>query len=241
MIIFPAIDIKDGKVVRLLQGKFDEVTEYNQDPLVVAQKWKDMGAEWLHLVDLDGAKDGQMQNREIICDIAQKIGIPVEVGGGVRSEEDIAALINGGVARVILGTKIIEDTKFLVDVLAIWKEKIAVSLDCNNGYLAERGWTKTTDVKATAFIGELELLGVQNVVYTDIARDGMLTGPNFEQLEEICKITKINIIASGGVSNLDDIKKLKALESKGIIGAITGKAIYEGTLDLEEAIAIGKG
>ena len=125
-----------------------------------------------------------------------------------------------------------------MDILAVWKDKIAVSLDCNNGYLAERGWTKTTNIKATQFIGELELLGVKNVVYTDIARDGMLTGPNFEQLEEICKLTKVNIIASGGVSNIEDIKKLKEIESLGIIGAITGKAIYEGTLDLKEAIEV---
>lgn len=241
MIIFPAIDIKNGKVVRLLQGKFDEVTEYGQDPLVIAQKWKDEGAEWLHLVDLDGAKDGKIQNRDVICDIAQKIGIPVEMGGGIRTEEDIAQLIDGGVSRVILGTKIIKDTEFLIKIINRWKDKIAVSLDCNNGFLAEKGWTKTTDVKAKDFIHELEILGVKNVVYTDIARDGMLTGPNLEQLEEICKITKINIIASGGVSNLDDIKKLKELENKGIIGAITGKAIYEGTLNLKEAIALAKG
>ncbi|MFT5169672.1 MAG: phosphoribosylformimino-5-aminoimidazole carboxamide ribotide isomerase [Candidatus Omnitrophota bacterium] len=238
MIIFPAIDIKDGKVVRLLQGKFDEVTEYNQDPLVIAKQWKEMGAEWLHIVDLDGAKDGKIQNLDIICKIAREIGIPIEMGGGVRTKEDIAQLIEGGVKRVIFGTKIIQDPKFLVDVLAIWKDKIAVSLDCNNGYLAELGWTNTTNIKATEFVNELELMGLKTIVYTDIARDGMLTGPNFEQLEEICSKTKINIIASGGVANISDIKKLKMMERNGIIGAITGKAIYEGTLDLKEAIEV---
>ncbi len=238
MIIFPAIDIKNGNVVRLLQGKFDEVTEYASDPLGMAKTFEAKGAQWIHIVDLDGAKTGAMQNKDIILKIAQEISIPIEVGGGIRTEEDIDDLINGGVKRVILGTKIIEDISFLSKMIEKWGDKIAVSLDCSNGYIAERGWVNTTDIKATELVSDLEKRGLKCLVFTDIARDGMLTGPNFESLEELCNLTNIDIIASGGVSNIEDIKQLKALEEKGVIGAITGKAIYEGKLDLKEALSL---
>ena len=240
MIIFPAIDIKDGKVVRLLQGKFDKITEYYENPIDVAKQWQLEGAEWLHLVDLDGAKEGYVKNFDVICQIAKEVNIPIEVGGGIRSEECVEKLIKGGAARVILGTKAVSDRGFLNSVLDQWSDKIAVSLDCYDGFIADQGWTNTTSIKAVDFIKDLEELGLTYVVYTDIARDGMLTGPNFEQLEAICQVSNINIIASGGISNLDDIKQLKTMENSGIIGAITGKAIYEKTLDLAEAIKAAK-
>ncbi len=238
MIIFPAIDIQGGKVVRLIQGKFDAVTEYSHDPVSIAQQWQEMGAEWLHLVDLDGAKTGKIQNLDVIKRVASSVDIPVQMGGGIRTKEDIAQLIEGGVSRVILGTKVLDDTTFLVDVLSSWTDKIAVSLDCTNGFVARHGWTSTSDVKATEFAKELELLGLKCLIYTDIARDGMLTGPNYEELKNMLDATNIPIIASGGIASLDDIKRLKSLEDRGIMGAITGKAIYEGKLDLKEALAV---
>ncbi len=238
MIIFPAIDIKEGKVVRLLQGKFDEVTQYGEDPVDMARHWESKGAQWLHLVDLDGAQTGEIRNLDVIVNIAKTVNIPVQMGGGIRTKEDIEKLINGGVSRVILGTKIVEDRNFLKEILDIWKEKIAVSLDCHNGMVAQRGWTSTSNLKATEFAKELQGLGLTCLIYTDIARDGMLSGPNFESLKELLETVQIPIIASGGVANLEDIKKLSSLESDGLIGAITGKAIYEGKLDLEEALQL---
>lgn len=236
MIIFPAIDIKDGKVVRLFQGKFDEVTEYSGDPLVVAQKWQQQGAQWLHVVDLDGAKTGTMQNRDAIIEIAKKVRVPIQVGGGIRSREDIQRLIDGGVARVILGTRVISDRDFLLEMLALWKKRIAVSLDCSQGFVARRGWTESSNIKAVDFVKGLEDLNIACLIYTDIARDGMLTGPDILGLRGLLNMTKIPIIASGGVASVEDLRKLMDLEPEGLLGAIIGKAIYEGRVNLEEAI-----
>ncbi len=238
MILIPAIDIKDGKVVRLFQGKFSDVTEYGDDPLTMALQWQTLGAKWLHVVDLDGAKDGVMKNKDVIFRIAQTLKIPVEVGGGIRNKAIVDELINvGKVSRVILGTKAIEHDGFLSDLIQNYKEKICVSLDCFNGLVAARGWTETSSVKATDLAARLEKMGLEWMVYTDIARDGALTGPNFEQLETMVKaVTKINIIASGGVSNIDDVYRLSQM--KGIAAAITGKAIYEGKLDFSAALKI---
>ena len=236
MIIFPAIDIKEGKVVRLLQGKFDEGTEYSHDPLDMAKKWRDDGAEWLHIVDLDGAKTGKIQNMEAILNIVNNIDIPVEMGGGIRTIDDIEQLIDGGVKRVILGTKAINDLVFLKELIDRWKDKIAVSLDCSNGIILQKGWTSSTDIKACEFVKELEAIGLSCLIYTDVARDGMLTGPNIEALKELLAVTSIPIISSGGISSIDDIKALVDLNEEKVIGAITGKAIYEGKLNLREAI-----
>lgn len=238
MIIFPAIDIKNGKVVRLAQGKFHKVTEYAQDPVDVAKQWVDQGAQWIHVVDLDGAQQGRLINQDAIINIAKSIPVPVQMGGGIRFKDDIAQLLDGGVARIILGTKIIEDRQFLKDVLSTWREKIAVSLDCSNGLLTQKGWTETSSIRATEFVKELEILGLTTLIYTDIARDGMLTGPNLEALKEILKATFIPVIASGGISSIEDIKALCDIKDDGLIGAITGKALYEDKLDLKEAIKL---
>ncbi len=238
MIIFPAIDIKNGKVVRLFQGKFDEVTEYSGDPLVVAQNWQQKGAQWLHIVDLDGAKTGTMQNIDIIIAIAKKVSVPVQVGGGIRGREDIQRLIGGGVARVILGTRIISDHDFLIEALGLWKKKIAVSLDCAEGFVAHRGWTESSKVKGVDFVKGLTGLPLACLIYTDIVRDGMLTGPDIVGLRALMSMTEIPIIASGGVASIEDLKKLYALEPEGLLGAIVGKAIYEGRVNLEEAIRV---
>lgn len=238
MIIFPAIDIKEGNVVRLLQGNFDEVTEYSGSPAAMAKLWEGKGAQWLHVVDLDGAKTGEMQNRDTILKIAKSVHIPVQTGGGIRTEDDIQRLLDGGIARVILGTKVIEDRSFLKNIIRRWNDQIAVSLDCANGMVAERGWTSTSNLKAVDFVRELEALGLSCLIYTDIARDGMMSGPDLDGLTQLAQATRIPIIASGGISDIGDIRKLLAMEGTGIIGAITGRAIYEGKLDLKEALEL---
>jgi len=238
MIIFPAIDIKEGKVVRLAQGQFDVVTEYSDDPATVAQKWEKDGAQWLHVVDLDGAQKGKITNWDSLEKIAQSVKVPVQMGGGVRSEEDIARLLNSGISRVVLGTRAIEDHDFLAAILAKWPHQIAVSLDCANGMLTLKGWTKVTTIKATDFAKDLERTGLQYLIYTDVHRDGMLSGPNLKSLEELLDQATIPVIASGGISNLNDIRQLCLLKPKGLMGAITGKALYEEKFDLKSALEI---
>ncbi|MDE1920457.1 MAG: 1-(5-phosphoribosyl)-5-[(5-phosphoribosylamino)methylideneamino]imidazole-4-carboxamide isomerase [Candidatus Omnitrophica bacterium] len=240
MILIPAIDIKDGQVVRLSQGQFDKTTGYDVYPLVAAKRWRDMGAQWMHLVDLDGAKTGVMRNKEHIMYIAGKIGIPVQAGGGIRDMKTAEDLIKSGVKRVILSTRAIEDRLFLKNMLALYSDKVCVSLDCSNGFVAEHGWVKVTTIKAVDLSLELEALGLQWMIYTDIARDGVMAGPNFEQVQAMLNtVKKINLIASGGVSSLEDVVKLKNLKSsegRELWGAITGKAIYEGKLDFKKAL-----
>lgn len=236
MILIPAIDIKDGKVVRLFQGKFAEVTEYGHDPVAMAQKWQKIGAQWLHVVDLDGAQTGTMKNQAMVGRIIQAVKIPVQIGGGIRGEAIVEYLLTvAQVSRVVLGTRAIEDREFLKKMIASYGEKICVSLDCSDGFVAQRGWATTTDMKAVDLVKELEDLGLSWMVYTDIARDGTLQGPNFEQLQAMVNtVKKIKLIASGGIGTLEDVKKLASM--KGIAAAITGKAIYEGRLDFQEAV-----
>jgi phosphoribosylformimino-5-aminoimidazole carboxamide ribotide isomerase len=235
MILIPAIDIKDGKVIRLFQGDFNKQTDYDPYPLMAAKRWHDLGAQWLHIVDLDGAKNGVMGNKDHIIYIAQKLGISVQAGGGIRDIQTVDDLIKAGVKRVVLGTRAIEDHQFLKNMLAIYGEKICVSLDCSNGFVFEHGWVSRTEIKATDLALELEAMGLQWMVYTDIARDGTLKGPNYDHLQTILDtVKKINIIASGGIATLEDVKKLSTM--KGVAAAITGKAIYEGKLDFKEAI-----
>jgi len=238
MIIFPAIDIKDGKVVRLLQGRFDKVTVYSNNPVTMAQQWKKQGAEWLHLVDLDGAKTGEMKNFPIIAEIAATVGIPVEVGGGIRDEAAITRLIDAGVKRVILGTTAVTDQNFLTTALKRWPGQIAVSLDCKNGKIAQHGWVEVTDLPVIDYAQKLTALGVGCFIYTDIKRDGMLSGPDLAGLRALLAATGKPVIASGGVTNINDIIVLKKLAPLGLLGAITGKAIYENTLNLNEAITV---
>jgi len=235
MILIPAIDIRGGQVVRLFQGNFGKQTDYDLYPLAAAKRWCEMGAQWLHLVDLDGAKNGVMGNKDHIIDIVEKLHVPVEVGGGIRDKQTVEDLINAGVKRVILGTKAIEDHKFLKDMLDLYGEKICVSLDCSNGFVTGHGWVSVTTIKGTDLALELEAMGLQWMVYTDIARDGALAGPNFDQIQTMLNtVRKINIIASGGIGTLEDVKKLS--EMKGLAAAITGKAIYEGKLDFKKAL-----
>ncbi len=235
MLIIPAIDIKNGKVVRLFKGRFDKVTEYGSDPVDMAKRWEGLGARYLHVVDLDGAQSGERKNGEAIKQIARAVKIPVETGGGIRSREVVDDYLQAGVARVILGTKAVEDRAFLGGILKAWSERIAVSLDCHNGFVAQRGWIETSTVKGTDLAQELGALGLKYIIYTDIARDGTLEGPNIAGLKDMLAAVDANVIASGGVKSLEDIKSLLALKSMKLWGVITGKAIYEGTLDIKEA------
>ena len=237
MIIIPAIDLKDQKVVRLTQGKFDQKTEYNQDPVDVAKKWQNSGAKLIHVIDLDGAEKGTSENFNIIKKIQESVEIPIEVGGGIRNKEAIERLVDIGVSRVILGTKAVEDFNFVQDVLSKWNNQIAISLDCANGMVTTKGWAEISSIKGKDLAQKLEQAGLKMLIYTDIARDGALIGPNIKQVQEILNAVNIMVIASGGVSNLDDIKNLLSVKTKNLYGVIVGKALYENRLDLREAIS----
>lgn len=232
MILFPAIDIRDGKAVRLIQGDYDKQTTYG-DPVEMAKKWVSYGAEYLHIVDLDGALVGQTKNLETIEKILREIDIPVQVGGGIRNIERIESLLNIGVSRVILGSAALKDEQFLDEAVAKFGEKIAVSIDAKNGYVATDGWTKTSDVKAIDFAKKLQKKGVKTIIYTDIAKDGMLQGPNFAELEKMNRETTMDVIASGGVTSIEDLKKLAEFN---MYGAIIGKALYTGKINLQTAL-----
>lgn len=238
MSVIPAIDIMNGRVVRLTQGRFDKEKIYDQDPVLTAQEFKADGARLIHMVDLDGAKTGIPKNLDTIKKVCLKVNIPVQMGGGIRSLETIEKVLDEGIFRVVLGTKAIEDIGFLKSALAKWKEKIVVSLDCVNGFIATEGWTKISKIKAVTIIPQLETMGLKTLVYTDIATDGMLQGPNINALSEIFEMTKMNVISSGGISKIEDIQSLCHVRTPNLVGIIVGKALYEKKFTLKEAIAI---
>lgn len=233
MILFPAIDIRGGKCVRLTQGDYNQEKVYSDLPTEMARKWEQKGAEFIHIVDLDGAKSGQSINSEVIQSIAKEVNIPVQVGGGIRSFEIIERYLSSGVERVIIGTAAINNQDFLKQAAEKYQDRIAVSIDARNGYVATDGWTKDSNVKAIDLVKKLEEVGIQTIVYTDILKDGMLKGPNFEELQAVNEATTINVIASGGVSSKEDIERLKSLN---LYGAIIGKALYDGTVKFEELL-----
>ncbi|MBV9229607.1 MAG: 1-(5-phosphoribosyl)-5-[(5-phosphoribosylamino)methylideneamino]imidazole-4-carboxamide isomerase [Chloroflexi bacterium] len=233
MIILPAIDIKDGHCVRLYQGDYAQVTTYDRDPVQVALRWQEAGASWLHIVDLDGAAQGQPVIAELIGRIRAATTLHIEVGGGMRSLEHIEQILNLGIDRVILGTVALTDRTLLQNALARWNERIVVGIDARDGWVAISGWRETSRVMATTLAAELSAAGVQRFIYTDIARDSTLRGPNLNALAEMQRATSRPLIASGGVSSLAD---LRALAASGVEGAIVGKAIYTGDVDLATAI-----
>ncbi|MGC5324812.1 1-(5-phosphoribosyl)-5-[(5-phosphoribosylamino)methylideneamino]imidazole-4-carboxamide isomerase [Brevibacillus sp. SYSU BS000544] len=235
--IYPAIDIRGGKCVRLFQGDYAQETVYGDSPVDIAKEWVLKGATWLHLVDLDGAKEGKPVNGELIRAIAREVNVPVQIGGGIRTENDVLAYLDGGVSRVILGTVAIEDRSFTEKVLRSYGERIAIGLDCRGGYVATRGWLTTTDIKATQLAVELVELGAETFIYTDISKDGTLAGPNVEEIVALAKETKKQVIASGGVSVVDDLVTLARHASNGVSGAIVGKALYTGAVDLAEGLS----
>jgi phosphoribosylformimino-5-aminoimidazole carboxamide ribotide isomerase len=233
MIILPAIDIKDGHCVRLFQGDYAQLTTYDTDPVQVAKRWEAAGASWLHVVDLDGAKQGYPINVEILRCIRTSTTFHIEVGGGMRTLAHIQKILEIGVDRVILGTVALTDRLLLQEAVSRWGERIVVGLDARDGWVAIAGWSETSRVQATTLASELGVIGVQRFVYTDISRDGALSGPNLDALSGMRRATSSSLIASGGVSSLEDLHAISAL---GIEGAIVGKAIYTGDVDLATAI-----
>ncbi len=231
MIVIPAIDIKDGECVRLVQGDFDQQTVYGDDPLAMAKHWEAEGAQMLHVVDLDGAKDGSERNRKVIQSIATKLAIPVQVGGGIRTPGDANDLIVFCVSRVIIGTMAFEDRDLLQESLKDFGPKIVVAIETKNGKLVTHGWQNEVAGGLIETAKELEAIGVQRLLYTDVGRDGMLGEPNYSDLEALVNSVNIPIIASGGVSSVEAVQKLDAL---GVEGAIVGKALYEGKVTLQE-------
>lgn len=230
MILFPAIDIRDGKCVRLVQGDYGKEMIYHNSPSDMAKEWERQGATYIHVVDLDGAKTGNSLNKKAISEIVQSVSVPIQVGGGIRTMEQVDLYCNLGVSRIIIGTAAIENPTFVKEAVAKYGEKIAVSIDARNGFVATNGWTETSTVKAVDLLKELAAIGITTVVYTDILKDGMLQGPNFEELQLMQEASHIDIIASGGVSTERDIVKLKDMQ---LYGAIIGKALYEGNISLE--------
>ncbi|GEA29766.1 MULTISPECIES: 1-(5-phosphoribosyl)-5-[(5-phosphoribosylamino)methylideneamino]imidazole-4-carboxamide isomerase [Clostridium] len=237
MIILPAIDIIDGKPVRLYQGDYNKKEIVADDVFETAKSFQDIGAEYIHLVDLDGAKNGSNQNHELVIKIAKELNIPVELGGGIRSFETIKYLLDNGVARVILGTIAIEDEELLKKAISIYGSKIAVGIDCKDGKVYGRGWLAASELDYIEFAEKMENIGVKNIIVTDISKDGTLEGPNVEMLKKLKETVSIDITASGGIKDIENIKELKDI---GLYGAITGKAIYARTLSLEKAIEISK-
>jgi len=234
--IIPAVDILDGKCVRLFQGKFDAETVYSTSPLEAAQRWVDLGAKWMHLVDLNGAKSGFQENLEIIREIMESFRINFEVSGGARSIETIEFLLGCGAKRVIVGTRSVIDKQFVKSIALKFGDRIAVGVDASGGRVATDGWTHVTDIEAKIFAKDLQDMGVRKLIFTDTSRDGALKGPNFDAIEDLADSISIPIIASGGISSLDDIRRIKNIE--GVEGCIIGKALYEGKFSLEDALKI---
>ena len=234
MKIFPAIDIKDKKCVRLIKGNFDNKTEYKISPIDQASKYKDHGFQNLHIIDLDGALAGKTINLDIIQQIISKYDLKIEVGGGIRSLDSIKQYIDAGVEKVILGSGAIKNKEFLIEACENFKTQIALGLDAKDGNLSVSGWKENLNVKTIDFLQEVNSYGVSRIIYTDINRDGMKTGPNFDETVKIAELSNCPVVISGGVSSINDIKKAKELNNKKIEGIIVGKAIYDGDIKLDE-------
>jgi phosphoribosylformimino-5-aminoimidazole carboxamide ribotide isomerase len=232
--IIPAIDIRQGRCVRLYQGNFEQETVFSDDPVEVALEWQSLGAPRLHIVDLDGAISGEVYNLDIITEIASAVLIPTQLGGGIRQLETIEQLLKAGIERVILGTAAVEDQGLIKQACQRFRESIIVGIDAREGYISTHGWRKETELEAVEFAQSMVELGVRRFIYTDINRDGTLTEPNFSATAELINAVKQPVIASGGISSLNHLKMLKSL---GVEGAIVGKALYTGDIDLKQAIA----
>ena len=240
MIIYPAIDIRGGRCVRLTEGRFDAETVFADDPAEMALKWAGMGAEFLHLVDLDVALAGEGKNVPVIERILQSVNIPVQLGGGIRNLETIEKLLALGVTRLILGSAAVKNPQLVEEACKKYPGHIAVGIDAKNGEVAIEGWGKGSGVAATELAKQMAAYGVETIIYTDISRDGMLSGVNVEATAALARACGVPIIASGGVASLEDIRRVKAVESDGVQGCIIGKAIYTGAVDLKAALALAK-
>ena len=236
MIVIPAVDIKDGKCVRLLQGRMEDETVFSDDPSEMAKRWNDDGAEIIHVVDLDGAFAKSPQNLVSIKKIIASVDADIQVGGGIRTEETIRMYIELGVKRIVIGTEAIRNPSLVIQACEAYPGKIVVGIDARNGMVAIEGWAETTQTSAIDLAKQFKEYGLAAINFTDISRDGMQTGPNVEQTKLLARSTITPIVASGGVSTIKDIKKIKELEPDGVIGVIVGRALYSGTLNLKEAI-----
>jgi phosphoribosylformimino-5-aminoimidazole carboxamide ribotide isomerase len=240
MIIIPAVDIKKGRCVRLFQGRMDSETVFSDDPAAMAKRWEEEGAELIHVVDLDGAVGKRPQNTDSIRKILEAVNVPVQVGGGIRNEETIKMYLDFGMGRVIVGTEAIQNPQLVKDACRAFPDQIVVGIDARKGMVAIEGWTKTTEIQAVDLAKQFEDCGVAAIIFTDIHRDGMQTGPNINETRRLAENISIPVIASGGVSTIEDIINLFPLKEVGVTGVITGRAIYNGTLNLKEAIQISK-
>lgn len=240
MLIIPAIDIKEGRCVRLREGRFEDVEIFSDDPVAVAVKWANKGAMILHVVNLDGSRYGKLTNISLLEQIIKKVNIPVQTGGGIRKYEEVERLIKLGASRVILGTILWKDKLLAKRLFEDFSEKIIAGIDAREGHVAVEGWQNITSVDALDFAGKMEKLGAKRIIYTDIKRDGTLKGPNISNIEKMVKKVNIPLICSGGIASLDDIKKLMGFETKGLEGVILGKALYKGTILLEDALKIAQ-
>ena len=235
MLIFPAIDLVQGQAVRLFRGDYAQMTVYDSDPLRVAQSFQSQGASCLHLVDLEGAKNGGTPNLEVITRIVSETSLFTEVGGGIRSMKTVEAYLNAGVSRVILGTAAVTDEAFLRQAVAAWGSRIAVGIDIRDGYVSIKGWTEQSAYTCSQFFEKMQKLGVQTIICTDISRDGAMAGTNLNLYRQLSKAYRMDIVASGGVSSLADVKALRDMD---LYGAIIGKAYYTGAIDLRQAIEV---
>lgn len=237
MILFPAVDIKGGQCVRLRQGVAEDVTIFSKDPVAMAAHWETQGAEWLHVIDLDGAFDGEPVNRELIGKICSRVGVPVQLGGGVRDIATAKAYLDAGVARLIIGTMALEEPETYAELVkALPEGTVGVSLDAKDGRLKTKGWVADAGLTARDVLPRLEAAGTAFIIYTDIGRDGMQSGVNIEALKDVLAHTSLPVLAAGGVTVLEDLAALTPLAAEGLAGVITGRAIYEGTLDLRQAL-----
>lgn len=237
--VIPAIDLSDGRCVRLQQGSFDDMVVYSDDPLAVAEQWQAEGAQRLHVVDLDGARAGEPQNVLMVTEIVASVSIPVQLGGGIRDMKTIDRALSTGVHRVVISTMAALDSDLAGEIFEIYGESVVVGIDARDGLVAVRGWQEITKKSAAEFAREMEELGAPRIIYTDIARDGMLQGPNLHSLRKVAEGVQIPVIASGGFSRLQDLENLVPLQSIGVEGVIIGKALYAGQLRLRDAIGIG--
>lgn len=240
MIVIPAVDIKNGKCVRLLQGRMEDETIFSDDPAAMAQKWANSGAELIHVVDLDGAFEKSPRNIDAVKKILDSVDVPIQVGGGIRNLQTIQVFMDLGVERVIIGTEAIRNPAFVKQAAKAFDGRIVVGIDARDGHVAVEGWTETTRVKAVDLARRFEDCGLAAINFTDIQRDGMQTGPNIEQTRRLAESISIPVVASGGVACLDDIKSLLPLEAVGVVGVITGKALYSGTLDFKAALEVAR-
>jgi phosphoribosylformimino-5-aminoimidazole carboxamide ribotide isomerase len=238
MIIIPAVDIKNGKCVRLLQGRMEDETVFSNYPAAMAQKWANAGAELIHVIDLDGAFEKHPQNLEAVKNIIKTVDTPIQLGGGIRNEHTVKTILDLGVQRVILGTEAIKNPQWVAQTARQYPGQVVVGIDARNGRVAIEGWTETTTTQAVDLARRFEDCGVAAINFTDIHRDGMQTGPNIAETRRLAEAVNIPVVASGGISTIDDIKNLLPLMEVGVTGAITGKALYSGTLDFKQALAL---